>query len=212
MKRILVVDDHSIVREGVVRLLRELLGPTVEFEEASTGQEAIDKASNTDFTVVLLDISLPGRDGLNVLKQLHQENPKLPVLMLSMHPDEQYAVRSLRAGAFGYITKAGAADELKVAIETVMRGEKYVSASQALLLAEAIGSKHDANNLHKILSDREYQFMCMLATGKTMTEIADELFLSVKTVSTYRIRVLEKLKLRTNAEIIHYCLTNRITM
>ena len=93
-----------------------------------------------------------------------------------------------------------------------MRGEKYVSASQALLLAEAIGSKHDANNLHKILSDREYQFMCMLATGKTMTEIADELFLSVKTVSTYRIRVLEKLKLRTNAEIIHYCLTNRITM
>ena len=212
LKGILVVDDHTIVRQGVIRLLRELLADPMEFDEASTSQEAIDKVSGGNYSLVLLDISLPGRSGLDVLRQIRQMRAELPVLVLSMHPDEQYAVRALRAGAAGYVTKGSASEELKGAVEKVLRGEKYVSPSQGNLLAEAISEEYDPATLHKLLSDREYQFVCMLTAGKTMTEIAQELSLSVKTISAYRARVLEKLKLRTNAEIIGYCLTHEITM
>ncbi|HBG05734.1 MAG TPA: DNA-binding response regulator [Geobacter sp.] len=213
MKRILIVDDHNIVREGVMRLLRELLEFPVDFDEAATGQQAIEKVSGGGaYHMVLLDISMPGRSGLDVLKQIRQLNPELPVLMLSMYSDEQYAVRALRAGAAGYLNKASASEEFKSAIEKVLSGAKYVSPLQGNLLAEAISEAIDPAMLHKLLSDREYQFACMLTQGKTMTEIARELSLSVKTVSTYRARVLEKLKLRTNAEVINYCLTHGIVM
>jgi two-component system, NarL family, invasion response regulator UvrY len=212
LKRILIVDDHTIVREGVIRLLREFLDIPLDFDEASTGQQAIDKVADGEYALVLLDISMPGRNGLDVLRKMRQMKPELPVLVLSMYPDEQYAVRALRAGAAGYVTKGSAAEELKGAVEKVLRGEKYVSSFQGNLLAEAISEEYDAGHLHKLLSDREYQFACMLTAGKTMTEIALELSLSVKTISAYRARVLEKLKLRTNAEIISYCLTNGMTM
>lgn len=212
MKRILIVEDHTIVRKGVMRLLRELLEYPLDFDEASTGQQAIDKVSADNYSLVLLDISLPGRNGLDVLRQLRQLKPEIPVLVLSMYPDDQYAVRALRAGAAGYVTKESAADELKSAIEMVLKGAKYVTALHGNLLAEAISEEYDSSSLHKLLSDREYQFACLLTAGKTMTEIAQELSLSVKTVSTYRARVLEKLKLRTNAEIINYCLTHGITL
>ena len=212
MKRILVVDDHNIVREGVMRLLKELLEFPVEFDEAANGQQALDKVSSGAYDMVLLDISMPGRSGLDVLKQMRQISPELPVLMLSMYSDEQYAVRALRAGAAGYLNKASASEEFKSAIVKVLCGAKYVSPVQGNLLAEAISEATDPAMLHKLLSDREYQFACMLTQGKTMTEIARELSLSVKTVSTYRSRVLEKLKLRTNAEVISYCLTHGVVL
>lgn len=212
LKRILIVDDHTIVRAGVIRLLRELLEPPPDFDEASSGQQAIEKVSGGEYCLVLLDISLPGRNGLDLLRQMRQMKPELPVLVLSMYSDEQYAVRALRAGAAGYVTKGSAAEELVDAVEKALRGEKYVTPLQGSLLVEAISEEFDPATRHKLLSDREYQFACLLTAGKTMTEIALELSLSVKTISAYRARVQEKLKLRTNAEIISYCLTNGITM
>ena len=212
MIRILMIDDHVIVRQGLIQLLTILLHDKVEFDEVSTGQEGLDKVSGGKYDLVLLDISLPGRNGLDILRQIRQMHPKLPVLVLSMYPEEQYSVRALRAGAYGYITKASAADELRSAVETVLRGEKYVPPSQAILLADAISDNHESADLHHLLSDREYQFACMLTSGKTMTQIAQELNLSVKTISSYRTRVLEKLQLKTNADIINYCITNGIAL
>ena len=210
MKRILVVDDHVVVRQGLIQLLSIMLEPAMAFEEASTGQEGIDKFNANEYCLVLLDITLPGRNGLDVLRQMRQLKPKIPVLVLSMHPDEQYAVRALRAGASGYLTKASASEELKGAIEKALRGKKYVTPLQATLLADAISEDHDVSGLHNLLSDREYQFACMMTSGKTMTQIAQELNLSVKTISSYRSRVLEKLHIKTNAEIINYCITHGI--
>lgn len=210
MKKILIVDDHTIVREGIMRLLQQLLKPSPDFDEASNGQQAVDLMTNGDYRLVLLDISLPGRDGLDVLRQLRQINPKIPVIVLSMHPDEQYAVRSFQAGAAGYVTKGSASNDLQGAIEKVLRGGRYVSAFQAELLAEAVGEEQENGSFHKLLSDREYQFVSMMVSGMTMTEIAGELSLSTKTISTYRTRVLEKLHLRTNADIISYWITNNL--
>jgi len=212
MKSILVVDDHAIVRKGVIRLLSELIGSPLCFDEVSTAQQALDMLSGGDYSLVLLDISLPGRNGLDLLRQIHQINPSLPVLVLSMFTDEQYAVRALKAGAVGYVNKGSDPEVLKNAVEHALKGKKYVTSSQGSLLAEAIGETCDRDNLHMLLSDREYQFASMMTAGKTMTEIAQELSLSVKTISAYRARVLEKLKLRTNAEIIGYCLTHGLTM
>jgi DNA-binding NarL/FixJ family response regulator len=212
LKPILFVDDHDIVRQGVIRLLCELSESPLCFDEAATAQQALDKLSGGEYSLVLLDISLPGRNGLDLLRQIRRMRPELPVLVLSMYTDEQYAVRALRAGAMGYITKGSIPEELKKAFERAIKGEKYVTSIQGGLLAEAISETCDRDNLHMLLSDREYQFACMMTAGKTMTEVARELSLSVKTVSVYRTRVLEKLKLRTNAEIINYCLTHGITM
>ena len=212
MKQILVVDDHVVVRQGLIQLLSIMLEPAMAFDEASTGQEGVDKFNENEYCLVLLDISLPGRNGLDVLRQMRQLKPKIPVLVLSMHPDEQYAVRALRAGASGYLTKASASEELKGAIEKALRGEKYVTPLQATLLADAISEDHDVAGLHNLLSDREYQFACMMTSGKTMTQIAQELNLSVKTISSYRSRVLEKLHIKTNADIINYCITHGIVI
>ncbi|MDD2852579.1 MAG: response regulator transcription factor [Desulfuromonadaceae bacterium] len=210
MNRILVVDDHVIVRQGLIQLLSIMLEPAMMFDEASTGQEGIDKFNENDYCLALVDISLPGRNGLDVLRLMRKLKPKVPILVLSMHPDEQYAVRALRAGASGYVAKASASEELKGAISKALRGEKYVTPFQATLLADAVSEDHDVAGLHNLLSDREYQFACMLTSGKTPTQIAQELNLSVKTISSYRTRVLEKLHLKNNAEIINYCITNGI--
>lgn len=212
MNRILIIDDHVVVRQGLIQLLSLILEPSVTFDEASTGQEGIDKFNDNDYCLALVDISLPGRNGLDVLREMRQLKPRIPILVLSMHPDEQYAVRALRAGAMGYVAKASASEDLKGAIEKALRGEKYVTPLQATLLADAVSQDHDSNGLQNLLSDREYQFACMLASGKTMTQIALELDLSVKTISTYRTRVLEKLHISTNAEIISYCITHGMVM
>jgi len=212
VKRILIVDDHTIVRQGVIRILQDIMERPLEFDEASSGKQALDMTSAAAYDLVLLDISLPDLNGLNVLKLLHQNNALLPVIILSTHPEEHYAVRSLRAGAAGYVNKGDAATVLKEAIEKVLAGRRYVTPSQAELLADALSDKAGPTPLHHALSDREYQLACMMAAGKTLTEIARELSLSVKTVSTYRARVLEKLHLRSTADIINYCIKNGLSM
>jgi two-component system, NarL family, invasion response regulator UvrY len=208
MIRILVVDDHAIVREGLKQILADVNDMSVR-DEAGNGQDALAKIRGNEFDVVLLDISMPGRSGLEVLKEIKAERPKLPVLILSMHAEEQYAVRALRAGASGYLTKASAPDELIGAIRKVSCGRKYVSSS----LAEKLALELDIDTKkppHATLSDREYQVMLMLASGKSVTEIADELCLSVKTISTYRSRVMQKMNMKKNAELTLYAIQNHL--
>jgi len=208
MIRILVADDHAIVREGLKQILADVSDMTV-CDEAASGAETLEKIRKGEYDVVLLDISMPGRSGLEVLKDIKAEHPKQPVLILSMHAEEQYAVRALRAGASGYLTKASAPDELIGAIRKVSYGRKYVSASLAEKLAFAldIDTKKPP---HETLSDREYQVMLMIASGKSVKEIAAELCLSVKTISTYRARVMEKMNMKKNAELTLYAVRNRL--
>ena len=208
MIKILIADDHPIVREGLKQILAETSNMVVT-DEASNGQGLLNKVWKKDYDVVLLDISMPGRSGLDILKQLRIERPKLPVLILSIHPEEQYAVRALKAGASGYLTKKSAPDELITAIWKVSQGRKYVSSSLAEKLAFELEIDTEKPP-HETLSDREYQVMCMIASGKTVKEIAEELLLSVKTVSTHRSRILEKMKLKSNAKLIHYAIKNRL--
>lgn len=204
MIKIFIADDHAIVREGLKQIVAETTDMAVT-DEADTGHEVLEKVSENDYDVLVLDITMPGLNGLDALKQLRTQRPDLPVLVLSIHPEEQYAVRVLRAGASGYLTKESAPDELISAIRKVSMGGKYVTPS----LAEKLASDLVADGkkpLHETLSDREYQVLCMIASGKTVTEIAGELFLSEKTISTYRSRILEKMKMKTNAELIHYAI------
>ncbi len=208
MIRVLVVDDHPIVREG----LKQILSDTEDIlvvDEADSGQAVLDCTVKSNFDVVLLDISMPGRDGLEVLRELKQLKPKLPVLILSMYPEEHYAVRVLRGGASGYLTKSSAPDELISAIRKVASGRKYISATLAERLTYEL-DRDASKPLHEILSDREYQVMHMLSTGKSVKDIALELGLSVKTVSTYRSRILEKMNMKNNAEIVLYAVQNKL--
>ncbi len=208
MIKILIADDHPVVRKGLKEIIEVTPGMKVG-DEASNGQEALEKVRKSDFDIVLLDISMPGRSGLDILKELKSEKPELSVLILSMHPEEQYAVRVLKAGASGYLTKESAPEELITAIKKASKGRKYVSSSLAEKLAWYL-EIDDERPLHKALSDREYEVMRMIASGKTITKIAEKLFLSVKTISTYRSRILEKMRMKTNAELTHYALKNRL--
>lgn len=199
---VLIADDHAIIRQG----LKQILSDTDDLEvtgEADGGIKALQLIRENNYDVVLMDVSMPDRNGIDSLKLIKKEFPKLPVLMLSMHPEEQYAIRALRAGAAGYLSKQGAPEQLVTAIRQVASGKKFVSAAVAEELANAIGEDLDKPP-HEKLSDREYQTLCMIASGKTLTQIAEQLNLSVKTVSVYRARLLEKMKLRNNAELTHY--------
>lgn len=199
--RVLIADDHAIVRQG----LRSILSDTADMEvagEAENGVRALQMLRDGAWDVVLMDVNMPDRNGIDTLKLVKKEFPKLPVLMLSMHPEEQYAVRALKAGASGYLSKQSAPEQLVLAIRQVAAGKKYVSAEVAEQLATAI--TEDDRAPHERLSDREYQTLCMIASGKTLTQIGEELNLSVKTVSVYRARLLEKMKLKNNAELTHY--------
>lgn len=200
--RVLIADDHAIVRQG----LRQILSDTPDLEvagEADNGATAIQLARQQPWDVMLLDVSMPDRNGIEALKIIRKEFPRLPVLILSMYPEDQYAVRALKAGAAGYLTKQSAPEQLVHAIRQVASGKKYVSAALALELAEAI-SDDSERPPHERLSDREYQTLRLIASGKTLTQIGAELNLSVKTVSVYRARLLEKMKLKNNAELTHY--------
>jgi DNA-binding NarL/FixJ family response regulator len=208
MLRILIADDHPIVRQGLRQIITETSDMVVA-DEASNGWEALSKVRASYYDVVLLDISMPGLYGLDIIRQLKNERPGLPVLILSIHPEEQYAVRAFRAGASGYLTKESAPDELLAAIQKVSIGGKYVSSSLAEKLASDLET--GAEQLpHETLSDREYQVMCMIAVGKTVTKIAEELSLSAQTVSTYRSRILGKMRMRNSAELTYYAIKNRL--
>lgn len=185
--------------------------PLATFGEASNGVEAMQRLRQENWSIVILDIGLAGRDGVEILKDIRQERPHLPVLMLSMYPEEQFAVRVLKAGASGYMTKEAAADELVSAVRRIIGGEKYVSASLAQQLVTGLNRDSEAP-LHDRLSDREYQVMCLLASGKSVSQIADGLSLSVKTISTHRAHILDKMQLKTNAAIVCYAVRNLLVM
>ena len=208
MIKILVADDHTLVRKGLKQILLDT--PDVEIvEEASNGPEVISKINNNDYDLILLDIALPGRSGIDVLKQLKCIKPDLPVLMLSMYPEEQYAIRSLKAGASGYLTKESAPEELIDAIKKITIGKKYITSTLAERLAYEIEVNSD-KSLHEFLSDREYQVFCLIASGKAVKEIADKLSLSVKTISTHRAHILQKMQMRNNAQIIRYAIKQNL--
>lgn len=208
MIKILIADDHAIVRRGLKQILTETADMVVA-GEAHNGQELLEKMRSDQWDVIVLDISMPGRGGLDILKQLKSERPKLPVLMLTIHPEDQYAVRVLRAGASGYLTKESAPDHLVEAIRKVARGGKYISPHLAERLAFNLESISE-QPLHEALSDREFQVLRLIASGKTVKEIGEELSLSVKTISTYRTRILEKMKMKNNAEMTHYAIQQKL--
>jgi len=205
---LLIADDHPVVRQGLKRILDEVPGFTVT-AEAANGPEALDAVHKQDFDAVLLDMSMPGMSGLDVLKQIHLLNPDLPVLILSIYPENQYALRVLKAGASGYISKDEDPEKLIEAVRLIARGKKYVSKWMAEKLAEDV-TRHREGEIHESLSDRELTVLCMIARGKTVGAIAEELNLSVKTISTYRSRLLQKMGMATNAELTHYAIVNHL--
>ena len=206
--RVLIADDHAVFRRGLKETIREAF-PKVTFGEAATAEETLACVRHQDWDIVVLDISMPGKSGLDILADLKQWRPKLPVLFLSMHPEEQYARRSLKSGAAGYLTKESVPDELKTAVRRVLAGGRYVSATLAEKLAFDLGREVEIP-LHELLSQREFQVLRMIAQGKTIKTIAGELLLSVKTISTYRARILEKTGMRTTADLIRYAVVSQL--
>ena len=206
--RILITDDHAVVRKGLLQILRDDF-KKAEFVEAGNATEALDRIRKENWDIVVLDITMPGRSGLEALKEIKEARPKLPVLVLSMHPEDQFAARVLKAGASGYMTKESAPDELVGAVRKIVAGGRYVSPA----LAEKMASYLAIDTLkppHERLSDREFVVLRMIASGKTVSRVAEELSLSVKTVSTYRVRILEKMGMASNAELTHYAIKNQL--
>jgi len=205
---ILIADDHAIVRKGLRHLLLEEY-PSAVIEEVTDAESLVLKSIATEWDVVICDLSMPGRSGLDALIQIKQASPKLPVLIMSMHPEEQYALRTFRAGASGYLNKESIHKDLINAVQTVMIGKKFITPSIAEKLANALNN--DSNKmLHERLSDREFEVFRLLAEGKQVSEIADKLSLSVTTVSTYRSRLMEKLNMKSNSDLTRYALENGI--
>jgi DNA-binding NarL/FixJ family response regulator len=204
MIKILIADDHSIVREGLKQIVAQSPEMAV-LDEAVNGQQVLDLVQKKEFDLILLDIAMPGRGGIDTLKQLRIVKPAIPVLILSMYPEDQYAVRAIKAGASGYLSKESAPEELIGAIKKVARGGKYVSAGLAEKLVGNLGPDTEKQD-HTLLSDREYQVMIMIASGKTVKEIGEELSLSVKTISTNRTRALKKMGMKNNAEMTYYAI------
>ena len=206
--RILLADDHAVVRHGLKQILADEFRKAV-FGEARNAQEALNHVWKESWDVVVLDITMPGRSGLEVLREIKKSRPKLPVLVLSMHPENQFAVRVLKRGASGYMTKESAPEELVGAIKKVVSGARHISSSLADLMAAYI-SVDTQRPPHELLSNREFQVMRLIASGKTVSAIAREISLSVRTVSTYRTRILEKTGMKTNAELTHYAIQNNL--
>ena len=202
MTRILLVDDHPVVRHGIRQVLSEAFHPAV-VGEAATAEQGITEARTTEWDVMVLDLSLPGANGISLLKEVRRERPELPILILSMHPPDQFARRAIHAGASGYLTKDSAPTELVKAVTEVIAGRRYLNS--AVIEALALhGKSEPPQRPHEVLSDREYQVLRMMASGLTVSQISTRLTLSVKTISTYRARVLEKMQMNTTAELMHY--------
>ena len=207
--RVLIADDHPVVRQGLKQILAAE-PDIVVVGEAKNADETLELARDLDWDVLILDYSMPGGNGLNILKEIKHALPQRPILVLSMHPEDSIALSVLRAGAAGYINKQCASDELTIAIRKAVNGKKYISSTLAEMLASEL---EDASKglLHDALSDREYRVMWMLASGRSIRQIADELLLSPNTVSTYRVRILKKLKLENNAELVRYAMKHKLT-
>jgi len=206
MPDFLIIDDHPIVRKGIRQILEEMPGK-IHITEAGNASEGLKKLRERRYDLVLLDINLPGRSGLDLLKDIVHLKPDLKVLMISMYPEEQYAIRSLKSGASGYLTKESASDELTIAVEKILKGHRYITHS----IAEQIFDNLNTAELpHQSLSNRELEVMILIAKGKGLKEIGDLLSLSEKTISTYRTRILEKMNMQSNAEIVKYALQNKL--
>ncbi len=205
--KVLIVDDHPVVRRGVRQILVDEFDDCQVVEAHNAGQ-LMQLVSEQEWDIVLLDISLPDRNGLDVLKDLRVEHPELPVVILSIHPEDQFAVRVLRAGGVGYVTKESASEELTTAIRMGLKGQRYLSPVLARRLALESLANYPELPLPVTLSDREIQVLCLIAEGKTLTEMAESLSLSVKTVSTYRARLMEKVQAENNADLIHFAIAN----
>ena len=202
---ILIADDHGVVRRGLKGILPDAF-PGTDFSEAGNGDEVLGHLSKTNIALLVLDISMPGRSGMDVLRDVKHAYPRLPVIILSCHPEDQYAVRCLRAGAAAYINKDSAPEELATATKKILSGGRYMSASVAEQLIANLDAPGD-KPLHELLSDREHEVMKMIAAGVPLTEIGDALHVSVKTVSTYRARIMEKMQMKSNAELARYAMT-----
>jgi DNA-binding NarL/FixJ family response regulator len=208
MLRILIADDHALIRRGLKQILLEEY-PSAIIEEVNDAEGVIKKIISNEWNIIICDISMPGRSGLDVVQEVKQTFPKLPVLILSNHPEEQYAVRVLKAGAAGYLSKEAATEELVKAVQQVLQGRKYISPFLAERIAEDLGKNNSDKAPHEFLSDREFEVFKLIASGKALSEIAEKLSLSGTTVSTYRFRILIKMNLKTNAELIRYALQNK---
>jgi DNA-binding NarL/FixJ family response regulator len=208
MIKILIADDHTIVREGLKQIVADKPDIVIT-DEASSGHEVLDKAFKNDYDVIVLDIMMPGMNGLDVLKQIKSHKPELPILILSMYPERQFAVRFMRAGAAGYLTKESASEELIAAIRMVSSGNKYITSTLAERLVSELETGQEKPP-HERLSDREYQVMCMIASGKSLMQIAEQLFLSYYTVRTYRSRILEKMRMKLDTELTQYAIKNNL--
>ncbi|UCH62580.1 MAG: response regulator transcription factor [Fidelibacterota bacterium] len=208
MLRILIADDHPLLRAGIKQAI-EANFDVDAVDEVGTSQEVIEKVWHQHYDVVLLDITLPGRSGLEVLRQIRQDRYEAPVLILSVHPEKQYAVRALKAGASGYLTKMSATDELVDAIRVVLRGEKYITSSLAKVLAAYVESNF-RESPHEILTDREFEILCMIASGNRLKDIAKKLALSEKTISAHRANILKKMNMNSTAELIRYVIEKEL--
>ena len=206
--RILIADDHAVVRRGLREILADSL-PDAGFSEACNGDEVLGQLSKSAIALLVLDINMPGRSGMDVLRDVKQAYPRLPVIILSVHPEEQYGVRCLRAGAAAYINKESASDELAIATRKILDGGRYISASLAEKLISTLDDQAD-KPLHESLSDREHEVMKMIAAGVHLTEIGERLHVSVKTISSYRARIMEKMQMTSNAELTRYAMTHSL--
>lgn len=207
--RILIADDHAIVRKGVRQLLVEKY-PLATIEEVGDSEDLIARTNTEDWDIVICDLDMPGRSGLDAMQQIKQKHPKLPVLIMSIYPEEQYARRLLKAGAAGYLSKDAATEDLANAVRHVLQGRKYISPSVAQLIAGDIGNNGDEKASHESLSNREFEIFKLIASGKSVSEIAEKLFLSSATISTHRARILAKMNLRTNADLTRYALDHKL--
>jgi two-component system, NarL family, invasion response regulator UvrY len=205
---ILIADDHGVVRRGLKEILADAI-PGADFSEAGNGDEVLSHLEKTKIALLVLDINMPGRNGMDVLRDVKHTYPRLPVIILSCHPEDQYAVRCLRAGAAAYINKESAPEELAIATKKIMSGGRYISASLAETLISNLDEPVD-KPLHELLSDREHEVMRLIAEGVSLTEIGDRLHVSVKTISSYRARIMEKMHMKSNAELTRYAMTNSL--
>lgn len=208
MIRVLIADDHAIVRKGMRQIISEAY-PTSHIGEVGDVESLVSEVTKSDWDIVITDINMPGRSGVEALRQLKQINPKLPVLIMSMYPEDQYALRVLKGGAAGYLSKEKVHEELIRAIQAILQGRKFITPGIAEQLADSLDSGN-SKELYEILSDREFDVLKMLAKGRSVSEIADQLALSATTVSTYRSRIMEKMQMKTNADLTRYALEKKL--